>query len=461
METPSFKNLKGLYLKAKTDKKTKTLLIAGCCVIVTFAVLIALLSRSVLEVSVGGEKIGNVKNHQKLAEIKTELQKKYENKLGADIEFVQDIKVSPVRALGKKLDSEEEMIEKLESALTYKLKAVAIEVDGKEVAIVKDKATAETVLDGVKNYYISQVPGELIKVEVAEKVKLIERYVYPKETLSAEEAKNLILKGALETKTYEVVEGDSLWSISQETNMSLDDLIKANPQLKSENELALGEKINLTEIKPLLNVTVVKKITYNEEIPYETEVVKDNSLWTWDQKVKQAGEKGSKEIAAEAVFKNGIKVSQTVIDEKVVKEPVTRIVARGTKAEVAFRGNGRFSWPTVGQISSPFGKRGGEFHTGIDIAQSKGAPVRASNSGTVTFAGWRGGYGNLVIINHGGGIETYYAHNSSITVSVGQQVEKGQQIATVGSTGRASGNHVHFEVRVNGSAVNPLNYLNK
>ncbi|NLU10434.1 MAG: LysM peptidoglycan-binding domain-containing protein, partial [Tepidanaerobacter acetatoxydans] len=216
--------------------------------------------------------------------------------------------------------------------------------------MVKDKPTAETVLDGVKNYYISQVPGELIKVEVAEKVKLIERYVYPKETLSAEEAKNLILQGALETKTYEVVEGDSLWSISQKKNVSLDDLIKANPQLKSENELALGEKINLTEIKPLLNVTVVKKITYNEEIPYETEVVKDNSLWTWDQKVKQAGEKGSKEIAAEAVFKNGLKVSQTVIDEKVVKEPVTRIVARGTKAEVAFRGNGRFSWPTVGQI---------------------------------------------------------------------------------------------------------------
>jgi murein DD-endopeptidase MepM/ murein hydrolase activator NlpD len=104
---------------------------------------------------------------------------------------------------------------------------------------------------------------------------------------------------------------------------------------------------------------------------------------------------------------------------------------------------------------------GREFHSGIDIAQSKGAPVRASNSGTVTFAGWRGGYGNLVIVNHGGGIETYYAHNSSITVSVGKQVEKGQQIATVGSTGRSSGSHVHFEIRVNSSPVNPLNYLNK
>jgi len=115
----------------------------------------------------------------------------------------------------------------------------------------------------------------------------------------------------------------------------------------------------------------------------------------------------------------------------------------------------------VGQISSPYGYRGSEFHTGIDIAKSSGSPVYASNGGTVTFAGWSGGYGNLVIINHGGGIETYYAHNSSITVSVGEQVQKGQQIARAGSTGRASGSHVHFEIRINGSSVNPLNYLNK
>ncbi|HHV82202.1 MAG TPA: peptidoglycan DD-metalloendopeptidase family protein [Tepidanaerobacter syntrophicus] len=327
--------------------------------------------------------------------------------------------------------------------------------------MVKDKTTAESVLNQVKQYYISQTPGELVKAEIAEKVNFTEKFVEPKALLSAEDAKNLILKGAIEIKTYEVVEGDSLWSISQKEKIPLDDLIKANPQLKSEDELALGDKINLTEVKPLLNVTVVKKITYSEAIPYETEVQKDSTMWTWDQKVKQAGENGTKEIAAEAVFKNGVKVSQTVISEKVVKEPVNRIVAKGTKAEVAFRGSGRFSWPVVGQISSPYGYRGSEFHTGIDIAKSSGSPVYASNGGTVTFAGWSGGYGNLVIINHGGGIETYYAHNSSITVSVGEQVQKGQQIARAGSTGRASGSHVHFEIRINGSSVNPLNYLNK
>jgi murein DD-endopeptidase MepM/ murein hydrolase activator NlpD len=458
METPDFK---GLFLKVKTDRKKKTLVAAGFCSLMVLAVLIILYSRSVLEVSVNGEKIGNVKNLQVLTEIKTELKERYKNKLGADVEFAQEIKAAPVKALGQKLDTEDEMLKKLESALTYRLKAVAINIDGKEVAMVKDKATAEKVLAQVKDHYISQTPGELIKLEVTEKVKLVERYVYPKEVINPEEAKNLILKGGVETRTYEVVQGDSLWSISRRENIPLDDLIKANPQLKSENQLALGDLINLTEVKPLLNVTLMKKVIYEESIPYKTEIVKDNSMWTWDQKVKQPGEKGSKEVAAEVLFENGLEISQTVLGEKVLKEPVTRVVARGTKAEVAFRGSGRFVWPTVGQITSPYGNRGREFHTGIDIGQSKGAPVRASNGGTVTFAGRRGGYGNLVIINHGGGIETYYAHNSSITVSVGQQVEKGQQIATVGSTGRSSGCHVHFEIRVNGSPVNPLNYLNK
>lgn len=454
-------NLKGLYKKIQSDKKLKTLVTIGLCSLVVLAVVISIYSRSVLEISVNDKVIGNVKNHETFSEIQEELETRFKDKLGADVEFVQVIKATPVKAFGRKLDTEDQILKELEAALTCKLKAVAINIGGSEVVIVKDKDTAENVLEQVKQHYISQTPGELIKLEVAEKVKLVERYVYPNEVISSEEATNLILKGGVETRTYEVVEGDNLWSISRRENIPLDELIKANPQLKSEHELALGDIINLTEIKPLLNVSLVKKVTYEESIPYKTEIVKDDSMWTWDQKVKQSGENGSKEVAAEVLFKNGIKVSEKVIGEKVLKEPVTRIVARGTKAEVAFRGSGRFVWPTVGQITSPFGQRGREFHTGIDIAQSRGAPVRASNSGTVTFAGWRGGYGNLVIINHGGGIETYYAHNSAINVSVGQQVEKGQQIAKVGSTGRSSGNHVHFEIRVNGSPVNPLNYLNK
>ena len=98
-------------------------------------------------------------------------------------------------------------------------------------------------------------------------------------------------------------------------------------------------------------------------------------------------------------------------------------------------------------------------HEGIDIICSTGTPVVASGAGTVIWAGWRGGYGNLVVVDHGGGLSTAYAHNSAFASSVGQSVARGQVISYAGSTGDSSGPHVHFEVRVNGTAVDPLGYL--
>jgi murein DD-endopeptidase MepM/ murein hydrolase activator NlpD len=98
-------------------------------------------------------------------------------------------------------------------------------------------------------------------------------------------------------------------------------------------------------------------------------------------------------------------------------------------------------------------------HEGIDIIASTGTPVRAAAPGTVIHAGWLGGYGNLVVIDHGGGLSTAYAHNSSLAVGVGAQVQQGTVISYVGSTGNSSGPHVHFEVRVNGTAVDPMGYL--
>lgn len=122
-------------------------------------------------------------------------------------------------------------------------------------------------------------------------------------------------------------------------------------------------------------------------------------------------------------------------------------------------GTGQLAWPVSGPVTSGFGPRWGRMHEGIDIAVPTGTPVRAAASGTVIYAGWMGGYGNLVVIDHGGGLSTAYAHNSAFASSVGQSVAKGQVVAYSGSTGNSSGPHVHFEVRVNGTAVDPLGYL--
>ena len=119
----------------------------------------------------------------------------------------------------------------------------------------------------------------------------------------------------------------------------------------------------------------------------------------------------------------------------------------------------RFIWPVHGVVTSGFGWRWGRMHEGIDIAVGSGTPVVAAASGTVIVAGWLGGYGNLVVIDHGNGVATAYGHNTTVTVSIGQTVAQGQLIAYSGNTGNSTGPHVHFEVRVSGAAVDPIGYL--
>jgi murein DD-endopeptidase MepM/ murein hydrolase activator NlpD len=123
------------------------------------------------------------------------------------------------------------------------------------------------------------------------------------------------------------------------------------------------------------------------------------------------------------------------------------------------RGSGGLIWPANGPVVSPFGMRWGRLHAGIDIAVPTGTPVRASQSGRVVISGWTGGYGNYICVAHGGGLSTCDGHNSSLSASVGQSVQQGQVIAISGNTGNSTGPHIHFEVRINGSPVDPMGYL--
>lgn len=134
----------------------------------------------------------------------------------------------------------------------------------------------------------------------------------------------------------------------------------------------------------------------------------------------------------------------------------------GSYSGGGYTGSGKLGWPLSihGTFSSPYGYRGSEFHTGQDLAAGYGTPVLAAESGTVILVKYlTTSYGHYVVIDHGGSLTTLYAHMSTINVSVGDSVSRGQQIGGVGSTGRSTGNHLHFEVRVNGSPVNPLNYI--
>ncbi|CAN5894278.1 hypothetical protein BH20ACT7_BH20ACT7_14300 [soil metagenome] len=122
-------------------------------------------------------------------------------------------------------------------------------------------------------------------------------------------------------------------------------------------------------------------------------------------------------------------------------------------------GTGGWTWPAGGTVTSEFGYRWGRLHAGLDIGAPEGSPIWAARGGTVTYAGAMGGYGNLVLLDHGGGVSTAYAHQSAIMVSVGASVSAGQQIGQVGSTGNSTGPHLHFETRIGGNPQDPRSYL--
>ena len=206
----------------------------------------------------------------------------------------------------------------------------------------------------------------------------------------------------------------------------------------------------------------VERQRYVQDVPYEVEYTDDASMYQGEYKVTYPGVYGKADMTANVTYINGEETEREVVASVTLSQPVTEQQLRGTKVRPTWYPTGSFSWPCNGVLTSRFGYRsllGSTYHSGIDIGNSYGTSIYASDGGTVTYSGWMSGYGSLDRITHGNGYETYYGHHSSLTVSVGQHVYKGQQIARVGSTGNSTGNHCHFEVRYNGVAKNPLNYL--
>ena len=157
---------------------------------------------------------------------------------------------------------------------------------------------------------------------------------------------------------------------------------------------------------------------------------------------------------------NDIVSEKVKLDEAFISYPKSEVVAVGTKIRPKEAPTGKFIRPYYGSVTSRYGARWGRNHNGIDYGGRTGDPVKAADGGTVTFAGWNnGGYGYMVIINHGNGKETYYAHLNSVGVKKGQKVAQGSVIGRLGNTGRSTGPHLHFEIRINGRPVNPAGYV--
>lgn len=312
----------------------------------------------------------------------------------------------------------------------------------------ENETSAEPEEDGLK------------QMSFGEKVEISEAYVSKSLITSAEEAASQITKDSQKNEIYEVQSGDTLSTIANGHGLYVKDVLALNSGLSENTVLQIGDEIVITVPQPELTIMTVEQSTYEEAYFAEVEYVYNDNWYTTKSEVLQEEEAGYHEVTALITKQNGTEQNREIIDEVVLKEPVKKVIEVGTQTPPTYirplsggrqtSGYGMRKAPTKGASTN---------HRAIDWATPTGTAIWASCGGTVSVAGWQSGYGYVVYINHPDGNQTRYGHLSKILVSVGQKVKQGQKIALSGNTGRSTGPHLHFELRVNGTPVNPYNYI--
>lgn len=367
-----------------------------------------------------------------------------------------------------KMDSTE-LAALLEEEVEWLAPGAVININNGEIQFaVATEADGQKVLDKLKETATADLGNAVVKsVDFQEDVSIEAGNVKVSEIQSPEKILEQIQEGKEEVKIHVVEEGESFWMIAHNNDLSVDELQKLNADTVPE-KLQIGQEIVLTKQEPLVSVVVTKEVTVEETIAHSTEYKDTSSLLKGENKVVTKGSDGKKSVTYEVKEANGSTLEKNVVKEVVISEPVTEVVNRGTGSiKISSRsaynsggGSGTLAWPlSSNKITSPYGTRSRGFHSGIDLAAKTGTSVYAAAGGTVELASWYYGYGNCIVINHGNGVKTRYAHLSAYKVSVGTTVSRGQLIALSGNTGNSTGPHLHFEVIVNGVTKNPVNYL--
>ncbi len=347
------------------------------------------------------------------------------------------------------------------------IQADGLYIDGEFIGATTDGESMMMLLESLKEPYQEEYPDA--KVEFTSKIK-VRQGLYP--VSSVVELNNIeeYISSEVEgEKIYIAQAGDAPITIARSNGISLDSLRELNPGI--DTKLLIGQEVLISKSVPLLGVKATYTRTYTEEIPFKINRTPDSKYYSNYSKVVSTGENGLKEVEEKVVYVNGMVVERTPISSEVLVEPVDQEVIVGSMTAPSTR---YISTPLSGGSATsngyiwPVGGSGGYVscglygywnHTGMDIATSTGTPIYATAAGTVVVAQQRPGYGKYIVIDHGGGLQTWYLHASALYVTPGQRVNQGQTIAAVGQTGNATGPHLHIEFRVYGAVKNPASYI--
>jgi murein DD-endopeptidase MepM/ murein hydrolase activator NlpD len=349
------------------------------------------------------------------------------------------------------LASMEEVVELLDAALNK-----YDEDDLFQVEVISDNSRE------LNAFTVQVVPREEIPegdglkaLAFYEKVEIAEAYIDADQLTELSEAIDLVTKEQEKNQTYEVQSGDTLSVIANSRGYYVDEVLALNPGLTRDATLHVGDEIIISVPEPELSVLTTVQSTYEEDYYAETQYIENDSWYTTQTVVRQEPVAGHHEVTVLVTSKNETETNRETINEVVMEEPVAEIIEKGTQTPPTY-----IKPITGGTLTSTYKMRWGRMHKGVDWSTPVGTTVRASSGGTVSSAGWSSSYGYCITLTHPDGKQTRYAHLSKILVSTGQKVDQNQKIALSGNTGRSTGPHLHFEILINGSQVNPLKYLN-
>ena len=409
------------------------------------------------------------------AEFNLLLQAKLKERYGKNVEINEKVELKPSHATKKSISTNVDVvIANLCDVLSVKGECGAILVEGDRIALLKSTVEAEQVLKDVLDKYTPDpVDGDeskVVGVAFTADVKVEPYYADDESVLSSTQAYEMLTQTREEIYEYTVKAGDSFNGIANKFGTTEEEMLKINPDINENNKtlLQIGQKIKVKTQVPVYGISTVMLETEEEVIPIPEEEIENLSQYKTYRKVISEGSEGKKTAAYKVYYQNGIEVKREPDPEHdvIITEAVPRKVEVGTLESTADANcaTGSFKYPITDSayFSSPFGDRdyGSGHHYGIDIAAPSGTPVYASDGGVVVQAGWNGGgYGNWVVIDHQNGFKTVYAHNSAVIVYPGQKVHQGQLVSLVGSTGDSTGNHLHFEIRLENKPRDPLGLL--
>lgn len=347
--------------------------------------------------------------------------------------------------------------------------AKGLYVNGEFYGASEEHASIEATLNNILEEY--QQRTETTDACFEDDVVLKEGLYYQNNVTSEDELLSLITSNKEGEQIYTVVEGESPSQIAGENDVSISLLRGLNPEISEEEGLQPGQAVNIVSSEPFLSVTGYKEIEYEAELAFETVVNDDPTIFENESTVAQEGSSGVQKVTAIVKLVDGEEAGREIIASEITVQPINKIVVQGSKAlpegsTVVSAASGSNTLEGISFIRPLQGagtvSRGiTRYHSGVDLAAPSGTPIYASAAGTVTLASWYSGYGNCVMVSHGNGVVTLYGHMSAINATEGEKVAKGQLIGYVGTTGNSSGNHLHFEIRYNGSKLDPFDYVSR